>query len=227
LEGAAGYHNFLVGAPQYMVLLSQPHPLAHRNAGYIMEDMVLKLADMELDSCWVTFTDSDRIKAALEIRSELQVVAIVAFGYGIKTPRRLRLNILSMSNVDIKAKRDYMEPKRSVYDLVFVREWGNSRGLDDAMGFFDDMLWEAFHAAAQAPSYLNRQAYGFILEDGRVHLVSRPDDYSTELDGALSLGIVLHHFSAVASQWAGDVKWSFGGEMALPEGHKLVASCEL
>ena len=44
LEGAAGYHNFLVGAPQYMVL---------------------KLVDMELDSCWVTFTDSDQIKAAL------------------------------------------------------------------------------------------------------------------------------------------------------------------
>jgi nitroreductase len=227
LEGAAGYNSFLVGAPQYLVLLSEKAERMYLNAGYLMEDLVLKLNDLGLDSCWVTFTDSEAVKDAVGMESELEVTAIVAFGYGIKTPRRLRLNILSMSNVDIKAKRDYMEPKRSVYDLVFVREWGNSRGLDDAMGFFDDMLWEAFHAAAQAPSYLNRQAYGFILEDGRVHLVSRPDDYSTELDGALSLGIVLHHFSAVASQWAGDVKWSFGGEMALPEGHKLVASCEL
>ena len=82
LEGAAGYNKFLVGAPQYMVLLSEAHKMAHMNAGYIMEDMVLKLTDMDIDSCWVTFTDSEAVQSALDIRSELDVVAIVAFGYG-------------------------------------------------------------------------------------------------------------------------------------------------
>ena len=33
LEGAAGYKQFLVGAPQYMVLLSGKHPHAAENAG--------------------------------------------------------------------------------------------------------------------------------------------------------------------------------------------------
>lgn len=51
LEGAAGYNQFLVGAPQYMVLLSEDHSLAHLNAGYIMQDLLLKLADMGIDSC--------------------------------------------------------------------------------------------------------------------------------------------------------------------------------
>ena len=230
LEGAAGYHNFLVGAPQYMVLLSQPQPLAHRNAGYIMEDMVLKLVDMELDSCWVTFTDSDQIKAALEIRSELEVVAIVAFGYGKKTTRRLRLNVRSMSNVDVVAKHRYMEPKRSVWGMTYLNTWGNDRNLDSYIGFFDDMLWESLYAASLAPSYLNRQAYGFLLQDGNVTLVSRPDAYNTVLDGELSLGIVLLHFSAVAENWLGKLAWRFGpdaAEVALPEGHQVVASCRL
>ena len=85
LEGAAGYNSFLVGAPQYLVLLSAEHPHAHLNAGFMMEDLILKLTDLELDSCWVTFTDSELVKENLGIESGLQVAAIAAFGYGVKT----------------------------------------------------------------------------------------------------------------------------------------------
>ena len=118
LEGAAGYSQFLVGAPQYLVLLSEKAQLAEENAGYIMEDLVLKLTDLDLGTCWLTFTDSAQVKQALGITSELEVAAIAAFGYGVKAKRRLRINILSMSNVDISAKRHYFDPKRSVEDMV-------------------------------------------------------------------------------------------------------------
>jgi len=230
LEGAAGYHQFLVGAPQYLVLLSEKHDLAHLNAGYIMEDLILKLADMDLDSCWLTFTDSDEIKGVLGIESNMEVAAIAAFGYGRKTVKRLRLNIRSMSDVDIKAKYRYMEPKRSVNDLAFVDTWGNSRDLERYIGFFDDMLWEALFAASLSPSYLNRQAYGFLLHDGSISLVSRPDSYNTKIDGDLSLGIVLLHFTAVAENWAGRLHWRFDAPadgLQLPLDHKLIATTAL
>ncbi len=230
LEGAAGYNQFLVGAPQYLVLLSQKHDLAHINGGYVMQDLLLKLADMELDSCWLTFTDSEEIKGVLGIDSPLDVVAIAAFGYGKKTVKRLRLNIRSMSDVDIKAKYRYMEPKRSVNDLAFVDTWGNSHNLDRYIGFFDDMLWEALFAASLAPSYLNRQAYGFLLHDGSISLVSRPDSYNTKIDGDLSLGIVLLHFTAVAENWAGKLHWDFEASaegLRIPADHKLIATVPL
>ena len=230
LEGAAGYNQFLVGAPQYLVLTSEKHPLAHMNGGYIMEDLILKLADLDLDSCWLTFTDSEEIKDTLGIDSPLDVVAIVAFGYGKKTVKRLRLNIRSMSDVDIKAKYRYMEPKRSVNDLAFVETWGNSRDLERYIGFFDDMLWEALFAASLAPSYLNRQAYGFLLHDGSISLVARPDSYNTKIDGDLSLGIVLLHFTAVAENWAGKIGWHFDESaegLQIPSDHTLVATAAL
>lgn len=228
LEGAAGYNNFLVGAPQYLVLLSDRHEMAQLNAGFVMEDMILKLADMDLSSCWLTFHDSAQVKQAMGIVTDLDVAAIAAFGYGVKTTKRLRLNILSMSNVDISAKRHYSEPKRSIYEMVFMNTWGNTLNLDEYIGFYDNMLWEAFHAASLAPSYLNRQAYGFVIHDGFVTLVRRPDAYTTELDGKLSLGVVLHHFSVAASHWAGNIQWKFGKDipqLQLPEGHEAVASC--
>ena len=228
LEGAAGYNQFLVGAPQYLVLLSEKHPLSCVNAGYMMQDILLKLSDMGLDSCWLTFADSEDIKGVLGISSPLDVVAIAAFGYGKKTVRRLRLNLRSMSNVDIVAKHRYMEPKRRVEDMAFLDTWGNVDGLDKYLGFFDDMLWEAIYAASLSPSYLNRQAYGFLLKDGEISLVERPDRYNVDIDKDLSLGIVLLHFSAVAENWAGRLNWRFGEEAArldLPEGHKVIATC--
>ena len=213
-----------------MVLLSEQHELAGINAGYLMQDLLLKLADMELDSCWVTFADSDDIKGVLGLASSKDVVAIAAFGYGKKTVRRLRLNIRSMSNVDVVAKHRYMEPKRCVEDMAFLKEWGSNYGLQEYIGFFDDILWEALYAASLAPSYLNRQAYGFLLKEGSVSLVSRPDIYNTKIDGDLSLGIVLLHFTAVAEGIAGKLNWRFGEEAdaaQLPEGHKVIASCAL
>ena len=230
LEGAAGYNQFLVGAPQYLVLLSEKHELAEINAGYVMQDLLLKLSDMDLDSCWLTFTDSDDVKGVLGIDSHKDVVAIAAFGYGKKVVRRLRLNIRSMSNVDLVAKHRYMEPKRSVEDMAFLKEWGNNHGLDAYIGFFGDALWEALYAATLSPSYLNRQAYGFLMKEGVVSLVSRPDHYNTKIDGDLSLGIVLLHFTAVAEELAGKLNWRFGldaEDLVLPEGHKVIASCSL
>ena len=227
LESAAGYHQFLVGAPHYLVLLSRKHDLAYLNAGYIMQDLLLKLADIGLDSCWITFTDSADVKAALGIENDLDVAAIAAFGYGKKTVKRLRLNFRSMSDVDIQAKYRYMEPKRSVRDLVFVDTWGNDRDLEKRIGFFDDMLWEALYAASLSPSYLNRQAYGFLLHDGCISLVERPDRYNVKIDGDLSLGIVLLHFTAVAENWAGRIRWNFAPDahdLSIPADHRLVAT---
>lgn len=231
LEGAAGYNKFLIGASQYMVLLSAKGDLAGLNAGYVMEDMILKLTEMDLDSCWLTFTDSEKVKAALAITSDKDVVAVAAFGYGAKAPKRLRLNILSMSSVDVVAERKYFEPKRSVYDMAFMKTWGNTEGLDEYIGFYDNVLWEALYAASLSPSYLNRQAYGFVIDEAHNFiLVKRPDEYTTEIDGKLSLGIVMHHFSCVAEQYSAKVNWSFGKDavaLELPEGYEVVASCKL
>lgn len=230
LEGAAGYKDFLIGAPQYLVLLSAQDPHAGENAGFVMEDLILKLTDMDLGSCWLTFTDSAKVKAALGIDSALDVAAIAAFGYGEKTTKRLRVNIQSMSNVDISAQRQYFAPKHGISDMVFMDTWGSTAGLDEHIGFYDDMLWEALYAATLSPSYLNRQPYGFVIHGGHTALVAKEDSYTDEIDGKLGLGIVLLHFTSVASQWAGKINWRLGGDavqLQLPGDCHVVASCEI
>lgn len=225
LESSAGYKQFLIGAPHYLLLMSAPHSYAAINAGYMMEDLVLKLTELDIDTCWMTFTDSDKIKKALSLATPLEVAAIVAFGYGEKTAKKLRLNILSMSQIDVRAEQQYYAPKKGVHDLVHMGSWSNKSGLDEMMDFYDDMLWQAFYAASLSPSYLNRQPYGFLVQDHSIYLVQQEDAYTDNLDAALDLGIVMLHFSAVASQWAGQVRWELSPAApdGLPEGLRSAA----
>ena len=229
LESSAGYQQFLIGAPHYLLLMSARHIHAGVNAGYMMEDLVLKLTELDIDTCWLTFTDSDKIKKALSLTTPLQVAAIVAFGYGEKTAKKLRMNIQSMSQIDVQAEQQYYAPKKSVHELVHMESWSNKSGLDEMMDFYDDMLWQAFYAASLSPSYLNRQPYGFLVRGHSIYLVQQEDAYTDNLDAALDLGIVLLHFSAVASQWAGRVHWELSPDApdGLPAGHRAAAVCRV
>ena len=225
LEGSAGYEDFLVGAPQYLVLLTEDHPLAAMNAGYIMEDLILKLTDLELDSCWITFADAAKVKSALGLSSPMQVAAIAAFGYGVKTQKKMRFNILSMSNVDISAKRAYYAPKKDINELVSLDELDRRQGLDEVIGFYDDMLWQSFYAASKSPSYLNRQPYSFLIKGHELMLVKLNDQYTDDVSMALDLGVVMLHFGAVAEQWVGKIKWDLDpkAEVKLPNGCEVAA----
>ena len=154
----------------------------------------------------------------------------MAFGYGERTRKALRLNIQNVSKVDISILRQYYAPKKSINELVSVGKWGCKDGLDELMLSYGDMLWRSFYAASLSPSYLNRQPYGFRLREHELFLIQTEDAPTDPHDGELDLGIVLLHFSAVAAQWMGVPKWTFGrmpDDILLPEGCRIVAVCHI
>lgn len=220
LEGAAGYKEFLVGAPSYIVILSEPHEKALVNAGYITEDLSLKLNDMGLGCCFVTFTDSEAIKCALGITSDKEVCAILAFGYGERLKKKMHFNVLTMSKISAKEKQQYFAPKKGVFDLVYTDLFGNTDGVSEKIDFYGDPLWEPLLAASNSPSYMNRQPYAFVINDNRVVLISLPDEFTGEIDAGLNIGVVMMHFAAVARAYRGDALWTTGccEVDGLPEG---------
>lgn len=227
LEGTAGYQGIMIGAPCYMVFLSDKADRYIENAGFIAEDMVLRLTEQGLNTCWITFADSDSIKKTLGIQSDKQVAAIVAFGHGERTSRTIRLNINSMSDIDINVEHSYYSPKLGIEDLVFSKKWGQKSSLEE-IGDTESGLWRALYAASLSPSYLNRQPYRFILDNGKVILVAKKDEYTDEIDAKLNLGIVMLHFAGVISQRLFEVEWCWDApeqDLALPEDCCFVASC--
>lgn len=220
----------MIGAPCYLLLFSEDAEYAVENAGYIAEDLVLKLTEMDLNSCWLTFSDGEQIKKSLALNTPLSLQAIIAFGFGKKTSKLIRLNIKSMSNIDADIKREYYSSKLGIGDLVFAEKWGNKAGVDDLIGDMESMLWRAFYAASLAPSYLNRQPFGFVLHGTQVTLVLKKDAYTDEKSAKLNLGIVMLHFAGVVSQWTGHLTWNMGApdtDLGLPDGCAAVAWCKL
>lgn len=227
---ACGYELLSLGSPEYMILLSERNDLAYLNAGYIMEDLILKLLDMGLDSCWLSFTNSSEIKQVLRIRSSLNVAAVVAFGYGEPSIKRPYLNADASFDLDISAKRQYMELGCKIDSISFLNTWDNTYYLDHYIGFLDDTLWECLYAASLAPSYLNRRAYRFLFHEGCISLISKPDFFTQSINGDLSLGTVLRHFTVVAESMGIVPCWRFNENAAklnLPRNHILIATSKL
>lgn len=230
LEGMAGYSEYTVGAPCYFAILSDKQDNAVENAGFIAEDLILKLTEHTLDSCWLTFQDGEVVKKALGIQSDKELCALVAFGHGRKTSKQIRLNIQNRSKVDVERLRTYYAPKLGIEELVYVETWGRSEGLYDVIGDMNSTLWRAFYAASLSPSYLNRQPYRFVVIGGTVVLVSIEEAATDVISQKLNLGIVMLHFSGVVSKMLYDVPWVMGEpeqKLELPVGCKVVSYCKV
>lgn len=228
LEKAAGYNEFLIGAPHYLVITSEDKEGAILNAGYIMEDLILKLRDLGYGSCWITFADSDKIKAALSLKTDKKVAAVAAFGLAERARKRMHLNILTMSNIEISDKHNYFAPKKSIDELLSIDTYGNKEGLDEKIGFYEDILWESFTAASKSPSYLNLQPYSFLLKGSTVYLLSEKEALTPDIDRDLNLGIAMLHFAAVAKQYIHNIEWKLTKDaLDLPAGVTAVASCHI
>ena len=61
LINVAGYNGHMIKAPSYAVILSEVKKGYIENSGYVGERLILKSRDLGIDSCWVTFNDSDVI----------------------------------------------------------------------------------------------------------------------------------------------------------------------
>ena len=231
LAATAGYEQNLIGAPAYFVILSKDSDEAVLNASFMAQDMVLKLMEMGLGSCYITFADGERIKAAMGIESDKKAAIMVAFGYEERLAKKMRFKLLTMAKIGLAEKRHYYDPKKSVTELLYIHKWGNKDGMDEMIGYYDNILGEALYAASLSPSYLNRQPYSFIAEGAKVTLVSETDSYTDKLSELQNLGIVMYQFQMAATEVIGShVNWTMCNDkedLAIPADARVVAKINI
>lgn len=228
LTSCAGYNKFLVEAPHYLLLLSSKGEHYLENAGYMGEEMVLKMTDLGLSCCWVTITDEPLLCQRLRLDSDKAAAALIAFGYepgGIFK----RLDIKSPSNVSVKKRKGFAAPKISIDHAVYDRVWGMEEQISNLDT--ESTLSQACIAACCAPSFFNIQPYRFIHDIDKMVLVALDNDTTGPEDTCLNLGIVMRHFAAVMERqnslfegWKMEVP---EGNFELPENAKAVSYCML
>lgn len=198
LKGHIGYYGMSFEAPLYLLLLSEVRPGYIENAGYINEDMILRLTDMGLDSCWMTVNEEAELKEFLAIESDLKITAAAAVGYGKKERNMTRLHIKTMSDVEVSTREGHLAPKISLSQMTYSEVWGKAALLDEQ--HVDDGLRNALYAASYAPTFLNRQPFRLVMKGGQLILVRMMDSLTGEYDACLNCGAVMLNFAAALDQ---------------------------
>ncbi len=226
MNGCVGYKDLLIEAPAYLLILSAPVENHLENAGFIGEDMILKLTELGLDSCWVTINEPGKLAERLNIGNGMVPAALIAFGYGKpEADKTNRLDIINISNVSLKQRTGYIAPKLYITDALLSEDMGITENPSILDTYTD--LYKGLISACCAPSFLNRQPYRFIIKGGKFILVSLSDSETNHTDADLNLGIVMLNFDRTLTQRSGVYKgWVLGapdGDYNLPEGGKIAA----
>lgn len=228
LAGCIGYEDYIIEAPHYILLTSEDTEYCLENAGFIGEDLVLKLTDMGISTCWITISDANKLKGRLRLNDDKIPVAFIAFGYENSVSNVKRLDIVNQSNVTLKKRSSYEAPKLYIEDAILSEDMG-IKGDVSTLDHYTD-LYQALVAACCAPSFLNRQPYRFIINNGLFMLVALEDKETDENDAYLNLGILMLNFYGVLSERSGVYgKWELNvpedvlAKVTVPEGGRVVA----
>ncbi|MGN1319429.1 MAG: nitroreductase family protein [Lachnospirales bacterium] len=226
LTGCAGYQDYLIKAPNYVLITSEDADGYMLNAGFVGEDIVLKLTDLGLASCWVTINDTEKFKKRFNL--EKVPVVLIAFGYENSVSSTKRLDIFNISNVTLKKRSNYEAPKLYVDDAIYYEDMG-IKADNSTLDHYTD-LYQALVSACCAPSFLNRQPYRFVINKGNFILAALEDEMTDANDYELNLGIVMLNFYGALSERSGAYgKWEVGvseDKLAgcdMPENSKAVA----
>lgn len=229
LDGFAGYHGIMINAPHYVILLSEKKDHYMENAGYVGESIAMKAFDLGVDSCWITFTDSQKVIHRLNIVTGKEVVGILALGYG-KKKKPVTLGALKIgdnySQADMRKKDGNTSTVLPLCQMVYIDKWGEGADVDKLM---ERALYDPMDCARKAPSTLNRQPWRFLIDGGKIILTMRKDNDISEYEERIDAGIAMLYFEDVIEQTLCKVQWKLGpGEntYGIPDDYVIVASCE-
>lgn len=211
LNNIAGYNGYIIEAPHYVIILSDVKNGYIENSGYMGERLMLKAKDLGIDSCWITFKDSNAIKEKLDISSDKEVTAIIAIGYE--------------DNKNTKNKS--VSDRLGVEEIVYMGEWGNNANVVD----LDERgLLDAFSYARMAPSSLNRQPWRFIIDGGNIVLAVKKDDFTSDYEGSIDTGIAMLYFGLIVDTTMFDLQWNVGSidkDYKIPDDYEIVGYCSI
>ncbi|MDE6271331.1 MAG: nitroreductase family protein, partial [Muribaculaceae bacterium] len=181
-EFRPGTYGVLRGARDFFVLASDGSRESTMAGAFALERLVLEATDMNLGTCWMGATFSDKAFAReADVPEGMRIVAVSPVGVGAGHHHLIE-SIMRMG---------ISESNRKPFSKLFYR--GNfNTPLAEGHGPYA----RALEAVRRGPSAKNAQPWRVLLDsDGqRVHFCTVARDRYTDLD----MGIALCNFSVVA-----------------------------
>lgn len=227
LKDVAGYNEFMIEAPHYMVFLSEEKDHYIENTGYVAQDIMLNAWSLGIGSCWITIKDGEEIKNKLNISSDKKLTALISLGFDENKNKVVYETEYehNPTKTEVKVIEDNVSDRIGIRDIVFMKKWGENADPDELVNLG---LLEGFVSANRAPSTRNRQPWRFIVDNETIVLALRHDSYANDYEEKIDTAVIMLYFKAIIDSTLFDLTWNFGKpekNYEIPDDYKIVGYC--
>lgn len=187
LSGIAGYSGVMIKAPMYIALNTlNDKAETYVMGAYGMEELITKLNEMGLGTCWITVSDVEKtVKESTFNFTDGQVNHLLAVGYP----------------VDTSIKEHRYDDRLGIEDFVFMGDLEHNASVEELEQYGLDDL---FHYARFAPSAYNAQPWRFVVDGGEIKL------YIEDYKGIVNLidaGIIMYYIDELTKTFNQESTW--------------------
>lgn len=172
---------FKVKAPAYIAITALKCQHYLENAGYMGEELVLKLTQLKIGTCWVGSIGEKSIPESLKIKENHEYIITIALGYC--------------------DDEFYIEPERK----------SRKTYSEFVEGEYQPELITVFKSIEKAPSAMNSQPWVLLSEDNMIHFYLRnPNIFTKKMlknFNHIDMGIAMKHFEIEMNELGKEFTW--------------------
>jgi len=189
-KGVIGRYGKIKDAPAFIAFIgNMDNACVQEAVGYTGEGVILEATALGLDTCWVGgFFKRDGVASQMDIKSNEKILAITPVGYA----RRFE-------SLEEKLMTGFGRTHRR----VSISKLSSGMTLDSA----PDWIKISIQAARLAPSAINRQPWGFHVEDDGITVYVRTSGPEFSVSKRLDCGIAMMHIELGALSCGIRGKW--------------------
>lgn len=194
LEGVAGYRGIMIKAPAYIALNAlNDNPASIVKGAYGMEEIITKLNELGLGSCWITVSDVEKtVKQSAFNFTEGDVNLLLAVGYPL----------------DGEVRQQRFDDRKPTEDLVFLGDF-DTQATDEDLE--QRGLNDIFDYAKFAPSTQNEQPWRFVIVDDEINLYI--ENYKGDVN-LIDAGIIMYYVDELGKSLAMTSGWDINPEIS-------------
>ena len=191
-RGIVGGYGKVKGAPAFIAFIGNMNSASvQEEVGYTGEGVILEASALGLNTCWVAgFFKPDSVASLVEIKSNERVLAVTPVGYA----RRFE-------SLEEKLMTGFGRTHRRVPISRLI----SSLAQDSLL----EWMPLSIQAARLAPSAVNRQPWGFDVQDGGITVYVRTGGPEFSVSKRLDCGIAMLHIEVAAMICGVRGDWQF------------------
>jgi nitroreductase len=191
-KGAVGSYGKVQGAPAFIAFIGNlDRASVQEETGYTGEGVILEASSLGLDTCWVGgFFKPESVASLIPVNSNERVLAVSPVGYAAKSKG---FEEELMTGFGRSHRRLPVSKLISGSKPESLPEW----------------ITAALASARLAPSAVNRQPWGFDVQEKSITVYVRTGGPEYSASKRLACGIAMLHIEVAALNYGVHGKWEF------------------